>query len=220
MGKRSIGCHLDSLSGGLIKKKAATSDSTYEESIQKLCTFDTIEDFWAYYSYLIRPNELPPGGDYNLFRTGTVPLWEDSANKNGGKWVIRLRKGVANRCWEDVVLAFISDFFDLKEEVCGLVISTKYSEDFLSIWNKNANDRDSINRIRDTLKDILDIPDSNLMEYIPHDESIRNTLIAHLRPAGGGSGTNSTGNSPLLPAAIERSLSAPSYPYSPLLLSS
>lgn len=30
-------------------------------------------------------------------------MWEDSANRRGGKWMVRLRKGIASRYWEDLV---------------------------------------------------------------------------------------------------------------------
>jgi translation initiation factor 4E len=39
------------------------------------------------------------------------PVWEDPLNLPGGKWIIRLRKGVADRLWEDLVLAIIGDRF-------------------------------------------------------------------------------------------------------------
>lgn len=41
--------------------------------------------------------------DYHLFKSGIKPMWEDSANRRGGKWMVRLRKGIASRYWEDLV---------------------------------------------------------------------------------------------------------------------
>ncbi|XP_072905087.1 very-long-chain 3-oxoacyl-CoA reductase-B-like isoform X2 [Hemitrygon akajei] len=32
---------------------------------------------------------------------------QDEANKNGGKWIIRLRKGLASRFWENIILAML-----------------------------------------------------------------------------------------------------------------
>ena len=40
------------------------------------------------------------------------PVWEDAVNINGGKWIVRLKKGVADRIWEDIVMAIIGDQFD------------------------------------------------------------------------------------------------------------
>jgi hypothetical protein len=39
------------------------------------------------------------------------PIWEDSLNVDGGKWIIRLKKGVADRLWEELVLGVVGDHF-------------------------------------------------------------------------------------------------------------
>ena len=44
----------------------------------------------------------------------------------GGKWIIRLKKGLASRCWENVVLAMLGEQFMVGEEICGAVISVRY----------------------------------------------------------------------------------------------
>lgn len=68
------------------------------------------------------------------------PVWEDPMNKDGGKWIIRLRKGVADRLWEDLILALIGDQFDADDEVCGCVLSVRAQEDIISVWNKDHSD--------------------------------------------------------------------------------
>jgi translation initiation factor 4E len=62
-----------------------------------------VQDFWKIYNHLVRPNDLPNTMDYHLFKTGIKPMWEDAANRRGGKWMVRLRKGIASRYWEDLV---------------------------------------------------------------------------------------------------------------------
>ena len=55
---------------------------------------------------------------------------------------MRLRKGVATRYWEDVLLAVIGGQFRVgADEICGAVLSVRYQEDLLSIWNKSADSR-------------------------------------------------------------------------------
>ena len=78
---------------------------------------------------MIRPNDLPSTADYHMFKKGIKPMWEvsyffklikknisfnfhfkkDDANKKGGKWIIRLKKGLATKFWEDLVL--LNKFF-------------------------------------------------------------------------------------------------------------
>ena len=56
---------------------------------------------------------MTPTTDYLLFHTGVRrPVWEDPLNLSGGKWIIRLKKGVSDRLWEDIVLAVLGEQFD------------------------------------------------------------------------------------------------------------
>lgn len=69
-------------------------------------------------------------------------MWEDEENKKGGKWILRLKKGVADRYWEDLLMAMIGDqFAEAGEEVCGAVVSVRSGEDVFSIWTKNDGGR-------------------------------------------------------------------------------
>jgi len=51
---------------------------------------------------------------------------QDDANKMGGKWIIRLRKGLASRCWENLILAMLGEQFMVGEEICGAVVSVRF----------------------------------------------------------------------------------------------
>lgn len=87
--------------------------------------------------------------DINIFRSPIAPIWEDVANVGGGRWVLRLRKGVADRVWEEIVWALVgerigSDSLETSEsvgsasKVNGVVLSVRKDEDILSIWCKPA----------------------------------------------------------------------------------
>lgn len=82
------------------------ANKSYEENTYTLGTTSTVEDFWRLYVHLRRPvDERPTVCDYHVFREGIRPMWEDEANVNGGKWIVRLKKGLAARYWEDIVRA-------------------------------------------------------------------------------------------------------------------
>jgi hypothetical protein len=53
----------------------------------------TVESFWAYYSNMLKPSDLPSNFDVCFFKDGYQPLCEEKANIGGGKWTARLRKG-------------------------------------------------------------------------------------------------------------------------------
>jgi translation initiation factor 4E len=148
----------------------------YENSIKTITTVNTVEEFWATYNYLKRPNDLSSTTDYHFFRDGIKPTWEDTMNAKGGKWIVRLPKGLASRYWEEVVLALIGGQFQgvPDGEICGLVISIRYSEDILGVWNKTAGDRDMVERLRDAIKKVLQLPAHAYatMEYKPHQNAM------------------------------------------------
>ncbi len=157
--------------------------------------FATCEQFWHLYSQLARPGDLNSHSDFHLFKKGIKPLWEvgwtltsfffvtvplqhtpflqDEANRYGGKWIVRLRKGLASRCWENLIMAMLGEQFMVGEEICGAVVSVRYQEDILSVWNRSANDNAVTNRIRETFRRVLNLPPGTVTEYKAHDDSIK-----------------------------------------------
>lgn len=107
----------------------------YEKSIHAIAHVSTVEEFKTACEYLKHPSDLPEKSDYHLFKHGIRPIWEDDVNKQGGKWVVHLKKGAADRFWEQTLFACIGDQFgDDRDEVCGVVLSVRNGEDTLSIW--------------------------------------------------------------------------------------
>jgi translation initiation factor 4E len=114
----------------------------YEKTLHAMAGFETVEDFFTVYRHLKRPSTLPLVSDYHIFKKGIRPVWEDDENKKGGKWIVRLKKGVADRYWEDLLFAIVGDqFAEASEEVCGAVLSVRNGEDILSIWTRNDGGR-------------------------------------------------------------------------------
>jgi translation initiation factor 4E len=102
----------------------------------------TALEFWKVFVHLKRPSQLPVISEYHFFKEGIRPMWEDEENKRGGKWTIRLKKGVIDRYWEDLVMGLIGNqFAEASDEVCGAVLSVRSGEDIVSIWTKNDGGR-------------------------------------------------------------------------------
>jgi hypothetical protein len=61
-----------------------------------------------------------------------VEIYRKKLKKNNltmlyqGKWIVRLRKGLASRCWENLIMAMLGEQFMVGEEVCGAVVSIRY----------------------------------------------------------------------------------------------
>ncbi|VAH89060.1 eukaryotic translation initiation factor NCBP-like [Triticum dicoccoides] len=155
------------------RRTPGTRSQSYEDNIKKIVDFSTVESFWVCYCHLARPSSLPSPTDLHLFKEGVRPLWEDPANRNGGKWIIRFKKAVSGRFWEDLVLVLVGDQLDYSDDVCGIVLSCRFNEDILSVWNRNASDQQAVMTLRDSIKRHLKLPHTYLMEYKPHDASLR-----------------------------------------------
>ena len=72
--------------------------------------------------------------------------------------------------------------------VCGCVVSIRYQEDIVAVWNKDATDEESKGKIRDIMRKVLELPRGTLLEYKAHNlslqdnSSFRNTNV--YRPPG------------------------------------
>ncbi|KAJ0166778.1 Eukaryotic translation initiation factor 4E type 2 [Colletotrichum tanaceti] len=144
----------------------------YAKSLTPMIHCNTVEEFWVGYPHLKRPSELSVGWEYHFFKRGIRPIWEDEENRSGGKWVLRLKKGIVDRYWEDTVFALLGEaFIDASEEVCGGVVSVRNGEDIISIWTRSTGGR--VLRIRETWKSYLKCPPNTQFEFKSHDESIQ-----------------------------------------------
>jgi translation initiation factor 4E len=138
-----------------------SKNADYEKSITALASFSTIESFWAVYSHLKRPSTLPTVSDYHIFKKGIRPVWEDEENKSGGKFIVRLKKGVADRYWELLLMAIVGNQFgEAGEEVNGAVLSVRSGEDVLSVWTKLDGGRNI--RIRYDLSPNSSLPNKDI----------------------------------------------------------
>lgn len=161
-------------------QRGTTSLTNYEEGIKKITAFSSVESFWSLFTHLNPPSTLQPTTDYLLFHSGVRrPVWEDPLNVEGGKWSVRLRKGVADRMWEDLILAVIGDQFEEGGEVCGCVLSVRLQEDIISVWIKDEGDLQARERIQETIRRVLTLPPSTVMDFKSHNESLQDK--SHLR---------------------------------------
>lgn len=166
---------------------------SYEEGIKKIAPFSSVESFWSIYTHLYPPSSLVPTTDYLLFHSGIRrPVWEDPLNHTGGKWILRLRKGVVDRLWEDLVCGIVGDRFDECgrgnltsnvdgnenegedwPEICGCTISVRQNEDIISVWNRVEGDPKVREKIKDTIRVILGLSPSTVMEYKSNNDSLQ-----------------------------------------------
>jgi len=86
--------------------------TTWEDMLRKTDTFGTVEDFWNLYFRIDPPSKLKKGCDYMLFKKNIPPMWEDPANRQGGRWAVFIQKGHKTDLdiiWLDVLLCLIGE---------------------------------------------------------------------------------------------------------------
>ena len=49
----------------------------FEDNLKPIGSFGTAEEFWGIYQHMKRPNSLPRGCEFFLFKKDIKPLWED-----------------------------------------------------------------------------------------------------------------------------------------------
>ncbi|KAH8289254.1 hypothetical protein KR054_002400, partial [Drosophila jambulina] len=116
-------------------------NKTWEEMQNEVASFDTVENFWSLWSHIKPPSELKIGSDYSIFKKGIHPMWEDEANKNGGRWVISINKNNKHdldNFWLDTMLCLIGETSNYADEICGAVVNIRAKSNKISIWTSDG----------------------------------------------------------------------------------
>ena len=148
-----------------------SSEEEYESQIKKLAEFDTLEDFWAIFQYLKKPDDCKQAIEFQLFRHPIKPMWEDENNKNGGRISLKLRKEFSNLVWEELVFAFIGGYFakEINDEINGLVINCKKDFNALQIWIKSYSN-EITSAIEKNIREMLCIPKEVVLDTKPFNQ--------------------------------------------------
>eukprot|EP00047_Mylnosiga_fluctuans_P002438 m.224537 g.224537 ORF g.224537 m.224537 type:complete len:243 (+) comp11105_c0_seq1:1-729(+) len=151
------------------------SQDKWESNLIKIYTVETVEDFWAVYTNLAPAAGIAEGGNYHFFKENVKPLWEDEANKLGGKWVVVLGKGSrfdVSDLWMKTMLLIIGEQFgDFGDEIRGAVYSRRKAGDRISLWTAHADNRDACLHIGRKFKETLSIPLQ--FTYQTHSDALR-----------------------------------------------
>ena len=140
-------------------QKQALDKKEYEVQVKKIAEFDTVEDFWGIFQHLRKPDSCRAGIEYFMFKEPIKPMWEDENNKNGGRISIKLRKDYTTIIWEEMIFALIGGILpkQMKEEINGIVVTSRKEYNTLQIWFKNY-DQDLIGDLQQCIRDLLVIP--------------------------------------------------------------
>lgn len=151
----------------------------WEDNLRLVTKFDTVEDFWALYNHIQLSSRLQMGCDYNLFKDGVQPMWEDDENKHGGKWLLQLtkqqRQSELDRCWLETLLCLIGEGFGAdSDEVNGGVVNVRHRGDKTALWTKTTS-KSSMMRIGEIYKSRLGLPKKVSIVFQSHKDTMTKT---------------------------------------------
>ncbi|PRP88929.1 hypothetical protein PROFUN_00397 [Planoprotostelium fungivorum] len=147
----------------------------WQDSLKKIVTFDTVEDFWGIFNNIRPASKLTLGSNYHLFKEGVEPKWEHPDNFKGGKWIVTIkgRGSMLDQQWLWLLLGVIGESFEEENEICGCVVSLRKSQDRITLWTRNAYNEAVQRRIGYRLKRLLEIPDNITVGYQIHSDSMK-----------------------------------------------
>jgi len=115
------------------------SESEYEECLQRVGTFSSVQDFWRYWN-AIDLAKVGQNCSLSLFKDPIKPMWEDPGNQDGGQWIFRCNdRSQAEDYFTKLALALIGGYFECHESVCGVVWTTKPKSNSLGIWGSKTD---------------------------------------------------------------------------------
>ncbi|XP_004679610.1 PREDICTED: eukaryotic translation initiation factor 4E type 1B [Condylura cristata] len=148
----------------------------WRDNLHLVTKFDTVEDFWAIYNHIKLASKLSSGCDYALFKDGIEPMWEDSKNKRGGRWLVSLAKQQRHmeldRLWLETLLCLIGESFaDYSQDVCGAVINIRTKGDKIAVWTREAEEQAGVLHIGRVYKDRLGLSTKTIIGYQAHADT-------------------------------------------------
>lgn len=149
------------------KENKAKQVEDYENQLRKVGDFHTAEDFWGFYQHIRRPDSLPKGCEFFLFKSGVKPAWEHPDNKGGGRFVLHIKKLFANKTWEDMLIALITST-KTESDINGVVINVRSWEILLSVWTKKLVGEEIVEKYRTWLQKSLGMTEKIKIEYKQH----------------------------------------------------
>uniref|UniRef100_A0A182Y2P0 eIF-4F 25 kDa subunit n=1 Tax=Anopheles stephensi TaxID=30069 RepID=A0A182Y2P0_ANOST len=148
----------------------ADRTKSWTDSMNEVTSFSTVEDFWSLYNHIRGPSEIKVGGDYMLFKSHIRPMWEDEANKHGGRWTLTIQKHLSDKYWLETVLCLIGEAFECSEQVCGAIVNVRQRIDKISIWTANYENHAAVMHIGKIYKDRLKLRES--IQYQLHKDTM------------------------------------------------
>ncbi|XP_030378727.1 eukaryotic translation initiation factor 4E1-like [Scaptodrosophila lebanonensis] len=148
---------------------------TWEDMLHEVTSFNTVENFWSLINHIKPPSEIRLGSDYCMFKKGIRPMWEDAANKQGGRWVINLSKNTKSdldNFWLDTMLCLIGECCDYSDQLCGAVVNIRGKSNKISVWTADGSNEVAALEIGRKLRECLRMEGVYVLQYQLHMDTM------------------------------------------------
>ncbi|XP_006831143.1 PREDICTED: eukaryotic translation initiation factor 4E type 1B-like [Chrysochloris asiatica] len=135
-----------------LRRKAQAWDEDQVETVEVenrwALLMHSMKHFWSTYSHIQWASKLSSSCDYTLFNDCIQPMWEDSRNKWGGRWLVCLANhqhhSKLDHLWLETLLSLIGESFEEhSREVCGADINICTKGDKISVWTQKVENQTS-----------------------------------------------------------------------------
>lgn len=135
-----------------------SESNEYESRLVKLHVIRDLRQFWETMNHFDL-STLRLRDSVHLFHLGVKPVWEDPRNVKGGAWTFRVPKEKAAQFWKEVALMAIGGELQSAvdnsakrhtfiDDICGISYSVRFNSHLISIWNRDAENQEGIDRLR------------------------------------------------------------------------
>ncbi|KAK1350852.1 eukaryotic translation initiation factor 4E [Hamiltosporidium tvaerminnensis] len=151
-------------------RKTVTS-SNWEDSLRNVCTVENVPSFLYALENIETAERWPMNSNIHFFRKNIRPMWEDSSNINGGKWVLELSRDdeydIAD-IWNKTMAFCVSES---AYGICGCVFSPRRAFNRIALWTSTTDE--SVLEIGNAWKETVTIPSESVIAFKTHENALK-----------------------------------------------
>jgi len=146
----------------------------YNERLSNIAEFNSLEEFFRYYTYLKSVQDIERNTDLGLFKKGYQPLWESCPD--GGCWFLRFKKTDdpvdIDIKWEKLLLALVGEQFD-EANMLGAVLSIRGRETIIELWFNYFKYEKIKNGVAQKLRSLLNLDQIFTVYFKDNEKSLQ-----------------------------------------------
>lgn len=150
----------------------------FRNQLNKVCTFQRLDELAYIYSRLKRPSKLAPGTSIYFVNDelGREPLWE--SNIHGGTFQYRIytdrvtQYQIIDRLWERTIFAVLGENIQ-EPAISAIQVTAKDSYAQITVWHFEHINRRTYSRTQLKLGDVFECSVRDF-EYTTNEDSLKN----------------------------------------------